>query len=379
MKYLVGICGLGKGHSNRQYEIIRKLGEKGHEVRICTFGEGLIYFSGESMNDLKQVRVHEVYVPLVPYKHDKLDIPRLISLNIKTFIPGIINNIRLFRQMKKEGFIPDVVIADYEPVVARYAYALKKPLVIIDQQSKFIFMPDADIRGFQCEEEKSRLGMFFPSFYRRYILSFYKVPGMELPPENELLYPIIRDEMAEAYDRFKKENNSESRPSFAVYFSTYLDQSTTQSYEEVIEVFKKFPDYTFEIFSSKLYESGISGGDNVSIHKNSRDEFMNSLVYGKGVISTAGHTTITEAMYCEKPYFAIPLPTYDQNYCAKFIADNRLGVEADMITEETLNAFIEHLDEFAGNIRTCENLVPKGDTLTYLISELERIGRGEDK
>lgn len=378
MKYLVGICGLGKGHSSRQYEIIRRLVSRGHEVRVCTFGEGHKYFGSYRTEEVESVPLIDVYVPMVIYKHGKLDIPETIRLNIKTFIPGTIRNIKIAKRLKKDGFIPDVCITDYEPVVARFAYAFKRPLVCIDQQSKFIFMPDGDIRGFRCREEKSRLGMFFPRVYGRYILSFYKLPGTELPPGNELLYPIISREMVTAYERYKNEDNLVSRPSIAVYFSTYVEHTVNQSYADMIEIFKKFPEYDFKIFSSKLYESGEHGSENVSVYRNEREAFLHTLVNASGVIGTAGHTTISEAMYCSKPYFAIPLPTYDQNYCAKFIADNRIGVGENRITEENLGEFLGNLESFVGNIATCTNLVPKADTLTYLVDELERIGRDED-
>lgn len=39
----------------------------------------------------------------------------------------------------------DLVISDYEPISAQYAYATGTPLITSDQQSKFTFLPYEEI------------------------------------------------------------------------------------------------------------------------------------------------------------------------------------------------------------------------------------------
>ena len=41
MKFLIGVCGIGKGHSIREYEIAKELQNRGHDVKILTYGEGV--------------------------------------------------------------------------------------------------------------------------------------------------------------------------------------------------------------------------------------------------------------------------------------------------------------------------------------------------
>ena len=44
MKFLIGVCGIGKGHCIREYEICKELIKRGHEVRILTYNEGVDFF-----------------------------------------------------------------------------------------------------------------------------------------------------------------------------------------------------------------------------------------------------------------------------------------------------------------------------------------------
>ena len=44
MKILIGVCGIGKGHCIRQYELSKELIRRGHEVRILTYNEGVKFF-----------------------------------------------------------------------------------------------------------------------------------------------------------------------------------------------------------------------------------------------------------------------------------------------------------------------------------------------
>ena len=59
MKILVGICGIGNGHCSRQSIIIDKLIERGHDVRILTYGKGIKYYSET------KIKTYKVFVPML--------------------------------------------------------------------------------------------------------------------------------------------------------------------------------------------------------------------------------------------------------------------------------------------------------------------------
>ena len=363
MKILIGVCGIGKGHCIRQFEISKELIKRGHDVRILTYNEGVDFFKKTNL------KTYNVYVPIILFKGEKINWIDCIKRNIFKFIPGVIKNRKIFRKLIKDGFIPDLCISDYEPVVARISYKLNKPLINVDQHSKFIYIKEDEINGFSCVEEKRRLKLFFPKSEKKYSVSFYKISKDLLPPNVEILYPIIREDL-----KIVKKDNINTK-TVIVYFSKFIDIPIEQKMEEIIEIFNKFEDYKFIIFSSEHYNLNLDKG-NVEIRKNDREDFVKNLGNCYCVISTAGHTLISEAFYCGVPIFAIPLPSFDQNYCAKFIKENEVGYSSNVITYENLTEFLHNIKKYKENIKKCPNLVEKTDTITYLVDEIEKISEG---
>ena len=81
---------------------------------------------------------------------------------------------------------------------------------------------------------------------------------------------------------------------------------------------------------------------------------------------------IAESFYVKKPIFVIPLPTFDQHYCGKFILENSLGYSSNEITSENLNLFLRNLNVYKENIKNCKNMVEIRDTLDYIVTEIEK-------
>lgn len=360
MKILIGVCGIGKGHCIRQYELSKELIRRGHEVRILTYNEGVNFF------EKTKIKTYEVYVPIILFKGKKVNIYDCIKRNFFKFIPGIIKNKKIYNTLIKVNFIPDLCISDYEPTVAKMAYKLNIPLINIDQHSKFIYMKEENINGYSCTEEKRRLQLFFPKSERKFVVSFYDVSKKNLPDNVEILYPIIRNDLKKVV---KSEKNKKQ---IVVYFSKFINIPIEQKLEDIIKIFNKFENFKFIIFSTEHYNKKIETGLNVVIKKNDRTEFVTELSKAYAVISTAGHTLISEAIYCNAPTFVIPLPTFDQNYCGRFINENDIGYSSNIITYENLKTFLENIEKYKKNIKDCKNLTKKSDTLNYLADKIEQ-------
>lgn len=363
MKILIGVCGIGKGHCIRQYEISRELIKRGHEVRILTYNEGVKFFEST------EIKTYSVYVPIILFKGEKINWIDCIKRNILKFIPGIIKDKMIFKKLIKDKFIPDVCISDYEPVVAKFAYRLNKPLINIDQHSKFIYMKENSINSFSCGEEKRRLQLFFPYSEKKFVVSFYNLPKEILPNNVELLYPIIRNDLKDMIK--KQEKNINKKKNVVVYFSKFIDIPIKQEIEEIFEIFSRFPKYKFIFFSTEYYKIYDNKYDNILVERNDRNKFIYELANACCAISTAGHTLISEAMYCNIPTYVIPLPTFDQHYCGKFIRENKIGESVDIITYENLNDFFNNIDKYKENIKKSDKLVKKTDSLKYLVDKIE--------
>ncbi|WP_239773042.1 glycosyltransferase family protein [Mammaliicoccus sp. I-M36] len=355
MKILIGVCGIGLGHSTRQYELAKELVKKGHCVRVITFLNGCNYFKE------RKIKYYDVWVPIIRYKKGKLDYINLIRDNYKSILSGCKKNYKV-KKIIEDEFIPDLCITDYEPFTAKIAYKYKTKLILVDQQSKFWKSDFENIGDYSPEEEKKRMSLFFPKYDRSFITSFYKIANIN-DIKTEVVSPIIKEEIR----NFKNEY-TEKR--IIVYFSRYVNQSIDQNWNDLLKIFSIFKEYTFEIFtnSSIKCDEKIS---NIRIHSFSNEKFNSILLNSKAVISTAGHTLISEALYLRKPLYIIPIGTFDQHFCAEFIKKELIGYSSKKITLHELKMFINNIEKYKNNINNNEKLLLKNDSLKKIIDYIE--------
>lgn len=196
MKILIGVCGIGYGHSTRQLELAKKLIQRGHEVRVLTHDKGHEIFDNRYCS-------YDIWIPFISYKNGKLNIIDIIKKNFDKFIIGFLKDFSVFIELNKDKFIPDIIISDYDPISARFSYIWNKPLFIVDQQSKFQYFNFEDINGYSCLEEKKRLNLFFPKFSKKFITSFYKLPSLN-HKNVEIVGSIIRSDLLNELNKNKK-------------------------------------------------------------------------------------------------------------------------------------------------------------------------------
>ena len=58
---------------------------------------------------------------------------------------------------------------------------------------------------------------------------------------------------------------------------------------------------------------------------------------------------------------------------AKLWSENGVGYSSNIITYENLSEFLHNINTYKKNLKKCNNLVEKTDTITYLIDEIEKI------
>jgi uncharacterized protein (TIGR00661 family) len=78
------------------------------------------------------------------------------------------------------------------------------------------------------------------------------------------------------------------------------------------------------------------------------ETFLQDLAECKAIISTAGFTLTSEAIYLKKPLFAVPLRRhYEQYFNAKYVRENGFGDFSEKPTSEELMNFLGRLDDYA--------------------------------
>lgn len=347
---LFGVCGIGRGHIYEMLPIIEFYVKKQEcRVAIFAFGESFTYFQ-KKFRDSEKVRTYEVSIPWIHGGPSGLDYSRTAQDSLNQRSDFVSRNFIAMDQAYKFMGKPFVVITDYEPVSAMYAYSLDVPLVTIDQQSKYLLSgyPE-DFVSLTPNEERARLSMFFPRVNLRIINTFFSLPTQKEQTVQYSVYgPIIREEI------ITLKNDKQVNPrNVLVYLSSY--SAFVQSPSEVLHIFEQFPEFEFFIFTAQIKEYNALQEHimtpNVHVDTHGDTNFLEVMRTCRSLICTAGHTLLSEAMYLGKPVFAIPLRTYEQHYSAHVIQDGGFGMTAVMLEEPTLRDFLISLSQYEDAIR----------------------------
>jgi uncharacterized protein (TIGR00661 family) len=375
MKILMGSCGIGNGHTFRQLPVFLHLLENYHQIMVFAYGTSLLYFK-KNYGGHANVTVVEVANPFFVGNTNGLDYyaTQHLASNKQNFHE--MNCSAMAKAQEKLGK-PDLVISDYECVSAQYAYAEGAPLVTLDQQSKFLCGRFDNIDGTNPQDEVKRLSMFFPKAKARLAISFFNlIPNDEKVEDVSIFPPIIRQELIDIKNNKQDSNVQKTRKSILVYFSEqdFKEQYTNQP----IEVLKDFPESDFHVFlPSSVVAQGWS--ESVKIYSHGDPNFLKILSEADGVISTAGHTLLSEALFLEKPLYVMPIARlYEQQINAQVVAVNGFGLKHSCLTKNFLQQFLNNLQIYTNNIREDKNnALLKGTGKEAILQKIDEILLGK--
>jgi uncharacterized protein (TIGR00661 family) len=340
--FVFGVCGLGHGHTFRQLPIINGLLKHGHVIAIFAYGNSLDYFAKYFENNPK-VKVLEVANPFVAGKPDGLDFAATAQLasNKQDYVKI---NFSAMSEAEKYLGRPDCVISDLENVSAQFAYAMSSALVTIDQQSKFLRRCFPEIlSGTGYVDEVRRLQMFAPKATMRLALSFFDVPDRSRAVEDvTILEPILRPEILE----LRNKTQLATEQTILVY-SSALYQLDIPALQVLMA---QRPQTKFIVFTPKSLGAFVCT-DNITFYSNNQEVFFNTFVSCHGVIATAGHSLLAEAMFLGKPVLAIPAKIYEQQLNAKIINDNGFGLSCEKLDAANLEQFLLNITCYSANIQ----------------------------
>jgi uncharacterized protein (TIGR00661 family) len=359
-KIVYGVCGIGLGHTVRQLPILDTLSRE-HRILLFAYGESLSFLQ-KRYRDNPRVGICEVAVPFVAGSDAGLDFVASAERARDASMNYTERNFSAMARAAEEIGVPDLVISDYEPVAAQYGYACGAPVVTIDQQSKFLLM-DAEKRlgGISCRDEQMRLRMFFPKADLRIACSFFRVvPETAALESVEIVPTVLRENIVGgrmAYD---------VSGALVVYFTA--QRALTQSLAEVLEILGAFGSIPFDLFAPG--EIG-SVPENVTVWRYGSDHFIERLRRSSGVISTAGHGVLSEAMYLGIPVYAMPLPLYEQLINAETIARCGFGISQSRLTRDDLSRFLELRSDAAETIARDTEILLRRDGSVKILELLE--------
>jgi len=324
-KIVYAVCGEGFGHSTRSHLVGQRLIDAGHNVMFVGSKNSLLYlkqYFGPPLADVKEVFG-------LSYAYDKgyVDPIRTVKKNLVKFPKGHRQNKELFKK-HIEPFEPDLVISDFEPFSAWWAWRKKVPFISIDNEHMLTL----------CDLEhpaKNRFSRLTASVVTRchyigavayIIINFFRAP---LRIDSAILAPPIVRPIVCAL-----------RPVEGEHIIVY---STTGTGEEQLRfVLGKFGSQRFYVYGfNKDAEY-----KNCIFKKRSIEGFLADLANSRGVIASAGFSLISESMYLKKKMLVLPLAgQYEQIVNAHYIQKLGLGLSAKKLDEPVLARFLDELDK----------------------------------
>ncbi len=367
-RILYGISGIGNGHSNREMPIIEELA-KDCQIMIFAHYDSLRVMTNRFGNN-PNVTIVPVGLTFIVGSPTGLNFEATaksaMNQNIKPFKTSFEALDKVITKWGKA----DLVITDYEPISAQYAYAYDVPLVTIDQQSKFLYgdLP-SKLGGFTYTDEVARLSMFFPKVSKRIACSFFKVSPREGAAEVMLVPPTIKQSIIDLAEKRKVEGN---KVNILLYVSPVKE--FTQTPREIVDCLKQNDKAIFHLFvpKSDFEEYNKLRSENINIYPHGDPNFLKVMAIANGIISSAGHSLLSEAMFLSIPVYAIPVEPYEQHLNAWEIGNNGFGVSAQNLNNIDLEVFLNNLDIYTKNIKEDTRILNRGIGQEIIIDYLRK-------
>ncbi len=358
MNILYGICGLGRGHAMRQLPVLTQLHENGHKIIVFAYAESLAFYT--AWGAARGLPVYEVAVPFVVGNATGIDLEATANhpANQRDFTTV---NTRAKQAVQTYLGTPDAVITDYEPISAEVAYTTGAPLVTLDQQSKFLLTPSnlpSQLEGFTPADEVARLRHFFPTATKRLACSFFNVEGAG---DVTIIPPTLRPAILNLAP------SPAPTPVIAVYATT---TNGGLNLANLLHVLGHAPHVQFHLFTQ---QAGLPVPPNVTLHQPDENTFLAILKQAWGLITSAGHSLLSEAMYLALPTLVVPTNIYEQHLNAHIIHTGGFGLATNDLTPQHLATFLANLPAYRHAIQTDTRLLMRGNGTASVINHINSL------
>jgi len=321
-RIIYAVAGEGFGHSSRSHLIGQRLLEAGHDCIFVGSQKSLVY--------LKQYfgeRVKEVFGFSFAFVDGRIDKSETLKRNLMKLPEGNKINDELFKK-HFEPFEPDLVISDFEPFSAWWAWRKRVPFISIDHEHMLSHcqLEHQGRNWFSRMTARVVTECHYVGAVAYIIVNFFDTPlsvdtAVLAPP---IIRPVVRSLKARAGENI------------------LLYSTTGEDEEQLRESLCKFSEQKFYIYGFKKdleYKNCI-------FKKRSTEGFLGDLAGAKGVIASAGFSLISECMYLKKKMLMLPLAgQYEQIINAHYVQKLGLGISAEKLDEAVLARFLDELDK----------------------------------
>ncbi|HEX5100112.1 MAG TPA: MJ1255/VC2487 family glycosyltransferase [Polyangiaceae bacterium] len=361
MRVLYGVVGEGMGHATRSLVVLQHLAQKGHEIRIVVSGRAH-GFLVKKLSSFSNVSVEEIHGLTLQYFGNALDRTQSVFSNLKNAPEGIKKNVKVYRRVAESGFLPDVVISDFESWAALYGTRHGVPVISIDNM-QIINRCRHDkglvkAKGFDFEVARLAVKMKVPKAYHYVVTSFFFPPVKK--KFTTLIPPILRPEV----------QGLEWKPGSHVL--VYQTQTTNQA---LVPTLKQLP------FRFRVYGLGREGSEgNVTLCPFSEQKFLEDLSTARAVVCGGGFSLLAEAVSLGIPTLSIPVAgQYEQELNARYLEALGYGASAPRFDGRSIAQFLERVPEYQAALGGSR--LPRDNAMLFgCVDELlARVERGEKR
>lgn len=326
-----GMSGEGHGHATRARTIAEAL--RGRH-RVVLFAPDLAYNLLEPVYRGSDVTVEKIPGLAFAYgRAGRVSSLRTLGLaaRYRLQVGGWIDSVsRVFDREK-----PDVVVADFEPILPRAARRLGVPFVSLDHQHYLVVSDLSGLPG-GLRRRAALIAPFVRALYdwqdETVVSSFFAPP----------LKPRYR--RAVQVGVFIRPELRRRRPEHGRYLLVYVRRFAPPALLDALQA------CGLEVRVYGLGARAASG--RLSFYAFDEQRFMDDLAGCRAVVSTAGNQLVGEAFYLQKPVLALPESgNFEQQINAHFLRASGGGWdETGTMDSAKLTAFVAAIDELRSRI-----------------------------
>jgi uncharacterized protein (TIGR00661 family) len=325
-RIIYGVAGEGFGHSSRAHLIGQHLIDSGNELILVASQKAYAYLAqyfGQS--------VREIFGLRLVYNNRNLSCTRTIATNLINFSRCYCETASLLSE-SFSSFRPELVISDFEPFSAWWAWHNDVPFVSIDHEHMLTMCKlRHSIRHWHPRLTSglvARCHYFGASAY--IVLNFFRA---SLKTESAILAPPVVRPVAYS-----------CKPTAGEHIVLYTSDRSDR--ERLLETLGSAGKQRFHIYG---YNESSERG-NCVFKKTSTEGFLADLASCRGVIATAGFSLISECIHFNKKMLLLPIAgQYEQMINARYAEELGLGLSRNAFDSDALKEFLSSIDEPAAD------------------------------
>ncbi len=321
-RIIYAVAGEGFGHSSRSHLTGQRLLESGHDVMFVGSRKSLLY--------LKQYfgdRVKEVFGLSFAYENQRIDKSETLKRNLLKLPEAYRQNDELFKE-HFEPFEPELVISDFEPFSAWWAWRKGIPFLSIDHEHMLTLckLDHPSKNWFSRLTASVVTECHYIGAASYIIINFFKAPvridsAVLAPP---IVRPVVR----------------ELEPTDGGHILLY--STTGKERDHLQEILSQFAGQTFIVYG---FEEAAER-DNCTFKKRSTEGFLADLAASRGVIASAGFSLLSECLHLKKRTLLLPVAgQYEQIINARYVEKLGLGISSEKLDETVVARFLDELDK----------------------------------